>query len=131
MPVTCDWDDDDNRIYVLHCTELWTWEDFERAVDRAYRLLASQSHDVDFVMQFNNYMPLGDAKKRLMYAGEQPTNLRHTVILNEAGNLIKMILRKVDKAKGWQGPAFAYSMEQAREAINTQRRIHKTGVYAE
>lgn len=131
MPITCDWDTEDDRIYVLTCTELWTWEDFAREIDIAYRFLASQPNDVDFVMAFNNYIPPGDARKHLMYAGEQPKNIRHTVFLNEAGNLIKMILKKVDKAKGWEGPAFTLSIAETREVIDRQRRIHKTGKYAE
>jgi len=121
MPVNGGWDSGLEQVYVLNCEGLWTWEQFERGVDAAYTLLATQPGDVDFIMNFAGEIPPGDAMKRLTYAGEQPTNVRHTVVINANNVLMRMIFNKVDKQKGWDGPAFVPSIEDARTELKKLR----------
>lgn len=123
MPITAGWDNPEQTIY---CVQMrgsdWIWPQFGAEIDRAYRLIEMTGRTVDFVMAFYDVLPLGNALGYLSVAGSQPANVRHTVIVNNASPFLELLVRSVDRARGWEGPQFVDSFEAARAYLAARAR---------
>ncbi len=118
MAYSIGWDNTERTTFLIKLYEQWTWEDWILAHTEAYAEMATVSHRVDFIACFYNKLPHGNAVPHFKYAGShQPPNARHTVFVNQAGPMLKVMIDAVDKMMGWTGPSFVPSVEAAREHL--------------
>jgi hypothetical protein len=122
MTITQGWDNPEKTIYRIDINDVWTWNDFNAAIDESNRVMAAQApNKVDLIMCVNTPLPSGNAISHLRRSGgSQPANTHRTVIVNETGLLFEMLIRSVDKVKGWQGPAMVKTMAEARTLLSIQ-----------
>ena len=120
MPVYSKWDNDEQTIYRVECAGTdWAWNDFSNAVVKAYKFLGEAGYDIDFIMQFGDWLPEGNAMAHMKYAGKQPANIRRTVIVNRSGLFIEMLIKAVDRIEKWEGPAMVKTLEEAHAYLAT------------
>lgn len=105
--------------------DTWTWREFRAVTKEAYAVLGALNSDVDLIQGFYSEFPEGSAVMHFLYAGEQPTNVRHTVILNATGMsnqlFIESIVQTVDRLRGWDGPKFVTTLDEARTYLQSLR----------
>ena len=119
------WDDQIPDLYIIKFLETWTWQEFQQAIASSYEYLKNEQRTLDVVVGFYNQFPLGSAVLHLTFAGEQPSNIRHTVMINETNintqQFVETLISSVDRMKGWHGPTFVEDVEQARKTIQKMR----------
>jgi len=121
----------DNEAKTLCCVEMrgeWKWQDFSDKIKEAYALIATFDYKVNFIFGFYSNLPEGEkALPHLTFAGQQPANIRHTVIVNQSGLASKLfmqsIISSVDKANEWNGPKFLDTMEEARAYLKRLKEL--------
>ena len=125
MPYQCHWDEEVSDLYHIAMTDKWTWQEFREAIKTSYQMLGALDRNVDIIQAFYSDLPIGSAIMHFTYAGEQPSNIRHTVLLNATSmtnNLfVEFIVDTVDRMKHWQGPKFVQTVEEARTYIKGLR----------
>ncbi len=122
MPYTLKWDDEQHTIYHLHLFGEWTWEDWTIAFRQAHAEIGTESHRVDFIIQIQNRIPKGNAAPHFKYAGrEQPPNARHSVLVNQSGIFLELLLKGIIKQHGWDGPKFTETVEEGGEYLLEKR----------
>ena len=113
------WDDEEKTLCSVEMRGDWKWQDFSDKIKEAYEDIATLNHDVNFIFGFYSKMPEGEmALPHLTFAGHQPPNIRHTMIVNQSGLASKLFMQSlissVDKVNEWNGPKFLDTMEEAR-----------------
>jgi hypothetical protein len=118
MPVEGIWDDETKTLFRIEMRDRWEWGEFDKVVKTGYDAIKGMKHNVNVIMAFYSDLPSGNAIPHLTYAGIQPTNVRHTVMINQSGLatdlFIQSLINAVDKVHEWEGPKFVYSLEEAR-----------------
>ncbi|MAS36539.1 MAG: hypothetical protein CL610_21220 [Anaerolineaceae bacterium] len=118
MPITHQWDDDAATIYRIELAgEDWTWPQFSAAVRQVYDYLGETGRIVHVIMWFQGPLPPGDALSNLRAGGMQPSNIRHTVLVNDAGRFLEALIDSVVRVRGWDGPKFVKSLDDARDRV--------------
>ncbi len=117
MPTKGFWDNDERTIYYVELYDNWTWKEFDQIIDDIYGMLERWGHDTDFILCFASDLPPGNALIHLTKAGIQPPNIKRTVFLNQAGPILNQFVHRVDRKRGWDGPSFAFTIEEARELL--------------
>ncbi len=114
MPITQEWDNPEQTIYRIDVGEHWTWVEFDAAIDESNRVMASRAPTkVDLILCIKTALPPGNAMPHLRHAGgNQPPNVNRSVIVNEAGLYMEMIIRTVDRTKRWDGPALVKTIRE-------------------
>ncbi|MEQ8677002.1 MAG: hypothetical protein RLP44_14905 [Aggregatilineales bacterium] len=120
MAVTAGWDDIVDYIYIVRCEDTWTWAEFDAAIRTSFAELAESDKTIDFMMCFNDNLPKGNAIYHLTVAGKQPPNFRHTVMVNQSGRFLEIVVKSADKARGWEGPTFVKTIEDGRDYLLKQ-----------
>ena len=113
------WDNDEKTLCSVEMRDTWAWQDFTDKIKEAYDTIAEFDYDVNFIFGFYSSLPKDErALKPLTYAGHQPPNIRHTVIVNQSGFASKLFMQSmvttVAKVNEWNGPKFLDTMEEAR-----------------
>ena len=125
MPYQTYWDEQLTDLYHIVLTENWTWVEFREVVKISYEMLGKLERDIDLVIAFQSDLPIGSAIMHFTYAGEQPKNIRHTVLLNSTKlttkEFVETVIGAVDRMKGWQGPKFVVTLGEARAYIRELR----------
>jgi len=123
MATNCVWDDEARTLYRVEMLDEWTWDDFTAVIKEAYEMLGKLTQKVDFIMAFYSPLPEGSALQPLAYAGVQPPNIRHTVMLNQTGLgttlFMSSLIEAVDRVHEWHGPKFVSTLEEARSYLKS------------
>lgn len=116
------WDNEQQTVYRIEIEGVWSWVDFRAAHEQAYRLLEEHAEPVDLIVWVKTPPPpTGDALPNLRYTGgQQPDNVHRTVFVNEGGPTISFLIRAIDRAHGWVGPAIVNTLEGARDRLSDQ-----------
>ncbi|MEL6148057.1 MAG: hypothetical protein AAFV33_07870 [Chloroflexota bacterium] len=115
MPFVSEWDNEAQTVYRIEFTDKWDWDTFTSEVLAVYRMIGERDHNVDIIVGFMSPLPKGDALHNLTYAGsKQPPNLKRTVFINQAGALLTAIVHTIATSRGYDGPKFVESVEEAR-----------------
>jgi hypothetical protein len=122
MSITQDWDNPEKTIYRIDMNAPWTWDEFDAAIDQSNRMMAAQAPaKVDLILSINGALPPGNTMPHLRHAGgSQPPNTHRSVIVNEAGLFLELIVRTVDRAKRWDGPALVKTLAEAHDLLRPQ-----------
>lgn len=128
MPAEIVWDNEEKTLCCVEMRGEWKWQDFTDKITEAYELIARFDYKVNFVFGFYSKMPEGEkALPHLTFAGHQPPNIRHTVIVNQSGLASKLfmqsIISSVDKVNEWNGPKFLDTMEEARAYLKRLKEL--------
>jgi len=121
MPITQEWDNPEKTIYRIDITAPWTWDEFDAVIDQSNRMMAAQAPArVDLILCVNGPLPPGNAMPHMRHAGgSQPPNTHRSVIVNDAGLFVELVIRSVDRTKRWDGPALVKTLAEARELLKS------------
>ncbi|MEM6285010.1 MAG: hypothetical protein AAF787_22655 [Chloroflexota bacterium] len=115
MPLVSEWDNAEQTVYRIEVSGKWDWNALTSDVLDVYQEIGRIEHDVDFILAFLSPLPAGDALHHLMYiGGKQPANLKRTVFVNGAGGLLVALVDTIARSKGFDGPKFVRSVDEAR-----------------
>jgi hypothetical protein len=117
MPTLLEWDNPEKTAFRIELNDKWTWAEFDTAIDESNRSIAAHPAKVDVILCINAALPPGNALTHLRRAGNQPPNAHRTVMVQGASLFLESLVRTVDKAKKWEGPAFVKTLEEARELL--------------
>lgn len=113
------WDNQAKTCYRIEFLTGWKWKDFEEIHKEVYAMLGQLDHDVDLIVVFQGRVPRGGAALRALgVGGDQPTNVRHTVMVNSTSLATKMFMQSlvdiIDSLQDWEGPKFVDTLAAAR-----------------
>lgn len=122
------WDDEAKTLCCVEMRDTWQWQDFSDKIKEVYEMIAQLDHEVNVVFGFYSKLPEGErALPHLTRAGHQPSNIRHTVIVNQSGLASKLFMQSlistVDKVNEWNGPKFLDTMEDARAYLQRLKEL--------
>ena len=122
MPVDYYPDNESHTVYVLHCSDPWTWGDFDGGIRGCYAEIIKENHTVDFVIWYDGQIPPGNALAHLRRAGvTQPKKVYRTVVVARSLTYMKRLSQVLDTSQRWDGPDFFTSMEEARAWLAAQQ----------
>jgi hypothetical protein len=117
MPITQSWDNPEKTVYLIDLKDKWSWTEFDNAIDSGMREIATQPSKVDVILWVDSELPPGNAMMHLRRAGgTQPPNAYRTVIV-QSSMFLSTLIRTIDKAKRWEGPALVKTIEEARALL--------------
>jgi NAD(P)-dependent dehydrogenase (short-subunit alcohol dehydrogenase family) len=85
MGVSVYWDVEVKDAVRIDFTEQWSWEEFDRAVDDAYRLVHSATQAIDLLINFvSTVVPSEDFldMRTEHFLRSMPDNMGHIVVIN-------------------------------------------------
>lgn len=122
------WDNEEKTLCSVEMRGEWVWKNFTDKIKESYTMIAEFDHDVNFIFGFYSKLPIGEkALQPLTYAGHQPSNIRHTVIVNQSGLASKLFMQSmvstVARVNEWNGPKFLDTMEEARAYLQRLKEL--------
>lgn len=125
MPYRTMWDEEVEKLYRIEFYDNWTWEEYKEGYTTTYEMLGKLDYKLDLVQGLLSDLPAGSAILNITVAGQQPPNIRHTVLLNQTGKthqqFVEYIVGAVKRMKGWTGPKFVDTLGEARAYIRELR----------
>jgi len=82
MGITITWDNEDRTILRLDFAGMWSWEEYDEAVDSAYIMIAQSGHKVDIITNLSRdtILPTDESLRHFQRALRQmPSNVGLTV----------------------------------------------------
>lgn len=94
MPITVRWDDPQQNIVRYDFIGMWTWSDYELAVQEAFRLMSSVDHPVYAIADFSasGPMPAGGFNNVRNAITRAPSNFQ-SIALVGTSLFIKSVVR--------------------------------------
>jgi hypothetical protein len=130
MPLIVSWDNDDKTAIRVDSPSIWTWEDFDNAVDEAFVMIRSVEHAVSMIITTSSgkAAPKGLPVPHIMrMIRNKPKNAGVAVIVDPrrqerfAARVFAAVLKVRKNAA--QQTLYASSLEEARSIITGVRRI--------
>lgn len=115
------WDNEEKTCYRIELLEGWSWLDFSSVHTVSYTMLGKIEHDIDLIVVFSGKVPTGSSLGHLSAGGNQPPNMRHTVMVNATDMTTKIFVKSMIgttvKLNEWVGPHFVDTLEEARDYL--------------
>ncbi|MGB7340934.1 MAG: hypothetical protein WBC91_18700 [Phototrophicaceae bacterium] len=112
------WDNEEHTCYRIEFYEGWSWEDFGTIHKEKYAMLGKLEQHIDLIVLFLGRVPRGSSMGHLSAGGDQPPNIRHTVMVNATDLttkiFVKSMIGSIVQLHNWVGPHFVDSLEEAR-----------------
>ena len=83
MSITVTWDNPERTVLRYEFTGVWQWDEFNKALDQAEKMLASVGHIVDVIADFqaSGCVPTETLARLAYVAGSRPVNLGANVLV--------------------------------------------------
>jgi hypothetical protein len=132
MPVTVEWDNEQQDTVRIAYQRPWTWKEFDAAVEQMLKLFSSVTHKVDIIFDIRNGgFPPPDAMRRFKEVAEiDHPNGGHLIFVapRMMAQFVKTVVQVLNRAfwrfETFKGPDFIFtsSLEEARIRLDD---LHK------
>ena len=118
-------DETDPDLYVIEFSGRMTWDEWYEGFAEVYALIRDAEHRVDLLVIFATMFPSGNPMPHLKYSGaSQPTQVRHTLMISQVSNVVRVMVDTVVKSMHWDGPTWVKDVEDARKKLTQLRQEH-------